>query len=54
MIVIGSQLPNIALKTAPSGRLDVPQAARHLAQRYVSPSQRSSMYGEFAWHAVNW
>jgi hypothetical protein len=27
-------LPNIALKIAPFGRLDAPQAARHLVQRY--------------------
>lgn len=27
--------PNIALKIAPFGRLDAPQAARHLVQRYA-------------------
>ena len=27
---------NITLKIAPRGRLDAPQAARHLVQRYIA------------------
>jgi hypothetical protein len=29
-------ISNIALKIAPFGRLDAPQAARHLVQRYAA------------------
>ena len=31
-----SKVPNITLKIAPFGRLDAPQAARHLVQRWAS------------------
>ena len=30
---VAHRTPNIALKIAPCGRLDAPQAARHLVQR---------------------